>query len=554
MTYPRKYATATAAGDHLKDLDWDAMVDRVNGTTLVGVRAASYDYLIRNVGGVYDVIDANANLAFGGDSDEGGVDGASAKAVLTAAVASGDKKIVLAPGTFTFTSGVTVLEGTELEGCGLNTVLKPSSAGDFALLTLESGAAWATPKSGFTIKNMVLRGDNPTANQHGLVSDKAVNIRYENLIADGFYDNIQINDTGDTSGSPVAVRLTNIDSVNAVNAALNGDGASFGKCNWVLASQCFFQYSKYGLLLHNTAGWKVNSSVAFRNTDYGLFSTTEFGNWYEQLDIDTSGITNFYFNGGSLSRLNSCWSGATDYDALGTGESGIVVYQAARMAILNSTIFTAKKHGIEFIETTQNKVSGNYILNNSQVAANTYAGIKLHDSVDNMISENFDYEANTGAPTQTWAVIEDGTSDINTYKNNHFYLYGGLVFVGTSNNYDLAVSSHVLDLSGAAVDVPVYTVVNPSKIVGVRISYTEASSADAGVNIHVGVPGNVTAILSVDSEISKAQGYYKHYLNTTLSAQQLGANLTIIAGTNGGKVGVGEVTVTLLFVNSAYDA
>jgi hypothetical protein len=88
MTYPRKWAVATAAGDHLKDLDWDSMVDAANGMTVAGGITIQYPYsfIVRNVGGVYDAINSNGVLTYGGSSDVGGVDGADASAVIQTAM------------------------------------------------------------------------------------------------------------------------------------------------------------------------------------------------------------------------------------------------------------------------------------------------------------------------------------------------------------------------------------------------------------------------------------------------------------------------------------
>jgi hypothetical protein len=88
MTYPRKYATATAAGDHLKDLDWDPMVDAANGMIIAGGVTIQYPYnfIVRNVGGVYDAVNGNGVLTYGGSSDAGTVDGNDAAAVIQAAI------------------------------------------------------------------------------------------------------------------------------------------------------------------------------------------------------------------------------------------------------------------------------------------------------------------------------------------------------------------------------------------------------------------------------------------------------------------------------------
>jgi hypothetical protein len=88
MTYPRKYAVATAAGDHLKDLDWDPMVDAANGMTIAGGITIQYPYsfIIRNVGGVYDAISGNGVLTYGGSGSAGGASGTLPAQVINAAI------------------------------------------------------------------------------------------------------------------------------------------------------------------------------------------------------------------------------------------------------------------------------------------------------------------------------------------------------------------------------------------------------------------------------------------------------------------------------------
>jgi hypothetical protein len=101
MTYPRKYAVATAAGDHLKDLDWDPMVDAANGMTIAGGITIQYpfSYIVRNVGGVFDAVNGNGVKTYGGSSDVGGVDGGDANAVIQAALDDG-ARIFLRDGVY----------------------------------------------------------------------------------------------------------------------------------------------------------------------------------------------------------------------------------------------------------------------------------------------------------------------------------------------------------------------------------------------------------------------------------------------------------------------
>jgi hypothetical protein len=120
MTYPRKYATVAALGQPLDEtLDWDAMVDRVNGVTLLGVRAYPYSYLIRKNGGVYEAIDSTANLVFGGSDDANGVDGTNFADVVQAcanALAASSGLIIFKDGTYLTETEITIPDKVALWG------------------------------------------------------------------------------------------------------------------------------------------------------------------------------------------------------------------------------------------------------------------------------------------------------------------------------------------------------------------------------------------------------------------------------------------------------
>jgi hypothetical protein len=110
MSYPRKFATVTALGEPLSPtLDWDTMVDRINGFTPAGTFVSPYSYLITKTtdGGVDYYCASNAfQPVYGGSSTAthhgGGVDGTDLAAVVQAAINAGST-VIFGEGTFTFT-------------------------------------------------------------------------------------------------------------------------------------------------------------------------------------------------------------------------------------------------------------------------------------------------------------------------------------------------------------------------------------------------------------------------------------------------------------------
>lgn len=104
-----------------------------------------------------------------------------------------------------------------------------------------------------------------------------------------------------------------------------------------------------------------------------------------------------------------------------------------------------------------------------------------------------------------------------------------------------SMGREVLDLSGGGQsDVIVLHTSRALTVVKVILLYTEASSADAGVNVKVGKESDDDYFYTGDSEVSKSQWYEKEVtlLNTALAAGD-----TMICSTAGGKTGTGEVLV-----------
>jgi parallel beta-helix repeat protein len=132
----------------------------------------------------------------------------------------------------------------------------------------------------------------------------------------------------------------------------------------------------------------------------------------------------------------------------------------------------------------------------------------------------------------------------------------GLSVVGEHNTYDQSLKSTALDLSGAAVDIATFHATCPCALAGYTIIYTEASSADAGVDVRVGRYQDGVALdddyfdIST-SEVSKNLGYSKHFVTADLTNKVIAAGDTVTVGTAGGKAGTGEVMIILHIVEMA---
>ncbi len=115
------------------------------------------------------------------------------------------------------------------------------------------------------------------------------------------------------------------------------------------------------------------------------------------------------------------------------------------------------------------------------------------------------------------------------------------------------LSPSSLDLSGAATDLNTWYSPTDAVLLGYQLQYTEASSADAGVAVDVGRYQDGVALDddyfdTSTSEVSKNLGYSKNFVYSDLSNSEIDAGDSVTVGTAGGKVGTGEIRVTLNIV------
>ena len=122
---------------------------------------------------------------------------------------------------------------------------------------------------------------------------------------------------------------------------------------------------------------------------------------------------------------------------------------------------------------------------------------------------------------------------------------------GTDTLFDINPISDTFDLSGGAADVIIFpAALGPHYLCGYTVVYSEASSADAGVNIRI---GRLQADGTFDddyydivaSEVSKAKGYSIRYKTGDLIQKAIATGESVTVGTAGGKAGAGEVKVIL---------
>lgn len=122
-------------------------------------------------------------------------------------------------------------------------------------------------------------------------------------------------------------------------------------------------------------------------------------------------------------------------------------------------------------------------------------------------------------------------------------------FEALEAEYDTSVASLLtpLDLSGSAVTAIVFIADRAYTLTEADLVYTEASSADTGVNVKVGklivgTDDDDFFVAAVASEVSKEAGYRK---SLTLAQTAIAEGDIITINSAGGKTGTGEVILQL---------
>jgi len=182
------------------------------------------------------------------------------------------------------------------------------------------------------------------------------------------------------------------------------------------------------------------------------------------------------------------------------------------------------------------RASGNFVEDST-------TGINI-ESDDNIAKENYIKDCTTG-------INITATAERNVFKDNRFdTVTNPIVDAGVDSIFDLAIEAVVLDLSGGATDLVTFHAVGGHYLCGYTVLYTEASSADAGVNIRI---GRLQADGTFDddyydivaSEINEAKGYSTRYKTADLLQMAIADGESVTVGTVGGKTGAGEVKIIL---------
>ena len=474
-------------------------------------------------------------------------EGTNAATVINAAVDAlpANGGLVLLKDRFVITDTITLATlGIIFQGDSwLNSGLETTS--DIPLITVTEGA------QKLIIEKLWLEGANDVAktnNQGILFSGTAA--KYDMQLQDIFihqaYDGVKGHKIAYLGMDNVRISKTKHDAIHITGEATAYSG--FHATNVFLK-----EYGNCGMYLtYNMGNELINMWLEGDNVGtYGLYCDHGYMNFLSHIDSENHSQAGYYFGNDVFgSTLNGLWSGGNDNNAfVAVNSKQLMVSQCYCLDDLHMGFYIKDADRMTFNQC--------YAMINSQSGAGGFSGFVFENVINSIItgSQAYDYQ---GTKTQKYGIEELGTSDYNKYTNNNLRgnLTLGIHTVGSHNSYDLNLKSTIFDLSDGASDIEVFHAIAPCTLVGYQILYTEASSADAGVNIRIGRYQSGVALDNdyfdiSTSEVSKNKGYSKFFQTSDLTQKVIAVGDTVTVGTAGGKTGTGEVCVLLMLAEQS---
>ena len=275
--------------------------------------------------------------------------------------------------------------------------------------------------------------------------------------------------------------------------------------------------------------------------------------WMDDCDIEKAGLTGWDFKDctyGQISKLRMHECGVTPASV---GEANVRLQGCRDFTFIAPSLNIAYLAGNRCVrmiadggtECDHITFLGGHISNSASF------GAALSDATTNIKFQGVNFYGNGNDD-----ILEEDTTNYNTYKNNNMNSGNGWTLIGAKNTYDQFIFSTELDLSGGATDVETFFAPTDCVLAGYRIIYTEASSADVGVDVRVG-KYRVGVAIDVDyfdvstSSVSKGLGYEDFFDTSVLLAQDMVAGDIVTVGTGGGKAGTGNVRFVLSIIENA---
>jgi hypothetical protein len=508
-------------------------------------------FVVRINGSYYEAISgysstAGGTIIYGGEDNANGISGTDAHAVLQNCATACDVDggvIFVKRGTYPLDDFLKLGDNTVLCGEGAKTILQASSIP----VDLEYGVLTNNDHTNgnfdIAVMNLAVDGNSEVTNgirfEGTATSSKyCERVTFQNLyikdcgyhgyeIHSGRYcyvNNIVSNNCGTAVGLYHNAKFTrNYDSsyTNHFSYDSGGDGFKFN-----IGARCSFD----NIIIQNPAERGFNLSGATAIADC---VNMEVSNLF--VDTSANAYTAVYVNyARDISLTNVSVSSWTGYQNILTSSN------TENIDIVNPKVQGGT--GQEAIE-----INGDYVTIVGGSLQACSEGVRVTANGSNVQVLGVKFRDNTGNALRTLAgagsvkvnrCIFNGNTDV--ASDSATTILGDLQVIAPSS----------LDLSGAGTDILVWNAPVASFLMGYNLLYTEASSADAGVTVEIGRYQDGVALDDnyfdqSTSEINKNLGYMKSFASTDLSNRAIAAGDAVTCGTIGGKVGAGEVQVTL---------
>lgn len=455
------------------------------------------------------------------------------QAALDALPANGGE-VMLMEGTFYIGVRITPDSNQTLRGQGANTCLKASAGIDIIYVLGGHG----TEKTGITISDLCLDGNSGTNNE-------AIFFTWTD---DSFIRNVWV-----VNSDKSAVFLNRCDRVSIADCFFDdcdGEVLDLSTCLDCTISGCWITNSFFTSIANSDRIIVTGNHFYNGNNGFNIKLISSDECVIANNVLDTSDYNGIKSTGNRCQFTNNLIVNAVEKGIWVNGHHNIID---------GNTIYNCGTEGIYADSSNHNIISNNIVFGNSQDADDTSDGIFLTASDYNLIADNIVRRGESTNKQRYGINVSNSTCDGNKVTGNHLYDSGSTAPInnaGTNTTFDLSVHSGNLDLSGSATDLVTFFAECLCQLVGYSILYTEASSADTGVNIRVGRYQDGVALdddyfdIST-SEVSKNLGYAKHFGTADLTQILLAAGDTMTVGIVGGKSGAGEVKLILQMANMA---
>jgi parallel beta-helix repeat protein len=546
-------------------------------------------YLVRVNGSYYEAIQGGSSsgagtIAYGGAANAGGTSGTDAQAVIQAALdnlTSGRdyKETVVLKGDIALDSSIDLNSYTTLDMRGARLTLD-NSADEDVIKNKDANNTYIDIIGGVIDGNQA----NQTAAQviSGIYFDT---VTYGNIMGVTITNPLRFGIRIDDSSFYNTVTNCYIDDSDEQAGLYLGPGCQFNRITNVHVQDSFAGISLNGAVVHNTftncvvyngdgvgftlyngADRNAFSSCVAVNCGQAIPGGESGGGFYLEDECDNNTFTGCVSQGNAEDGFTVNGIGGVCVGNTFTGciaESNTLhgfdlTNASAYTSLVGCQSISNTRNGIFIYKSSSNTISGCVVRNNSQAGAGTYSGIQLDDAAatcEHNVITGCKFIDDQVTKTQDYAIEELNAANYTRIVGNNFITNrsGGVLIVGANSMGDYqALQGVSTDLSGAAVVTPVFTALGQCEIIGYSLIYTEASSADAGIQIDIGNYADDNKYDTVTTEGSKALGYIKTYVTGDLANTQLAAGDTVTCKSAGGKVGTGEIRCLLNVVAASY--